>query len=99
MTETELIAQLRNARGQRFVKLFREADATIGERLRQEVNAKRASEGTVPIRFFGEMARRENLAVKTMFRMLEDGVALPSGTYEQMVAKHITPTRLLEAAK
>ena len=99
MNESELILKMRSARGAYFASLFRQADATIGERLRNEVVAQRASSGVVSFRFLGMLAVRENLPVKTLFRMLEATPALPCGTYEAMIERGVTPTQLLEAGR
>lgn len=73
-----LIAQLKRARGTEFVRLFRQADTTIGDQLRQQVSELKERQGKGLVVDVPQLALKYGLTLKTTFRMLE-GSALPSG--------------------
>lgn len=102
MTEQELITALSKARGQQYTNLFRQADATIGERLRNEIRQRWPGEkfaDNITIMDIGKLAVREGLSLKTLCRMIEDKGCLPAGYYELLIRRGVKPSYLLEKAR
>lgn len=99
--DTELIASLKTARGARWGELFKQADATVGEELRDQFRALKTANGCVTVMDIAKMAVRFNLPLRTTFHFLEDGqeAVLPSGAGEMFIARCRSVSEVLGQAR